>query len=99
MTPPAQCAACAPKPAIPSAQIFMKALGVDKPITTGAVCVYHSMVETAVEALQGSGIPVAAVSTGFPAGLISFDQKIAEIKAPSKQALLKLILSSHASTC
>ena len=63
---------------------LLKALGVDKPITTGAVCVYHSMVETAVEALQGSGIPVAAVSTGFPAGLISFDQKIAEIEASVK---------------
>ena len=63
---------------------LLKALGVDKPITTGAVCVYHSMVETAVDALQGSGIPVAAVSTGFPAGLISFDQKIAEIEASVK---------------
>jgi deoxyribose-phosphate aldolase len=63
---------------------LMKALGVDKPITTGAVCVYHSMVETAVDALQGSGIPVAAVSTGFPAGLISFEQKIAEIEASVK---------------
>ena len=38
-------------------------------ITTGAVCVYHALVPTAVEALAGSGIPVAAVSTGFPAGL------------------------------
>ena len=36
-------------------------------LTTGAVCVYHEMVETAVRALEGSGIPVAAVSTGFPA--------------------------------
>ena len=35
-------------------------------ITVGAVCVYHALVETAVKALQGSGIPVAAVSTGFP---------------------------------
>ena len=33
-----------------------------------AVCVYHAFVETAVEALEGSGIPVAAVSTGFPGG-------------------------------
>jgi deoxyribose-phosphate aldolase len=59
---------------------LLKDLGVDKPITTGAVCVYHSMVETAVDALQGSGIPVAAVSTGFPAGQISFKQKIVEIE-------------------
>jgi len=63
---------------------LLKDLGVDKPITTGAVCVYHGMVETAVDALQGSGIPVAAVSTGFPAGLIPFKQKIAEIEASVK---------------
>ena len=50
-------------------------------ITTGAVCVYHAMVPTAVEALAGSGIPVAAVSTGFPAGLSPIDQRIAEIRA------------------
>ncbi|MBM1815895.1 deoxyribose-phosphate aldolase [Pseudosulfitobacter pseudonitzschiae] len=49
-------------------------------ITTGAVCVYHEMVETAVAALDGSGIPVAAVSTGFPAGLSPFDLRIEEIR-------------------
>src|SRR4029077_9221443 len=38
------------------------------PIVVGAVCVYHNLVAPAVEALAGSGIPVAAVSTGFPAG-------------------------------
>lgn len=48
-------------------------------LTTGAVCVYHDMVPTAVEALRGSGIPVAAVSTGFPAGLSPFHLRIAEI--------------------
>src|SRR5947208_11698070 len=37
-------------------------------ITVGAVCVYHNLVAVAVRALEGSGIPVAAVSTGFPAG-------------------------------
>jgi deoxyribose-phosphate aldolase len=60
---------------------LLRDLGVDRHITTGAVCVYHSMVKTAVDALQGTGIPVAAVSTGFPAGLIPFKQKIAEIEA------------------
>ncbi len=50
-------------------------------ITTGAVCVYHALVPTAVEALAGSGIPVAAVSTGFPAGLSPIETRIAEIKA------------------
>ena len=48
-------------------------------ITTGAVCVYHDMVPAAVAALQGSGIPVAAVSTGFPAGLSPFPLRVAEI--------------------
>ncbi len=46
-----------------------------------AVCVYHKLVPTAVEALAGSGIPVAAVSAGFPAGLNPFEQRLAEIKA------------------
>lgn len=49
-------------------------------LRVGAVCVYHRFVETAVKALQGSGIPVAAVSTGFPAGLSPFEERIAEIK-------------------
>ncbi len=48
-------------------------------ITTGAICVYHDMVPTAVAALKGSGIPVAAVSTGFPAGLSPFHLRVAEI--------------------
>ncbi|HCQ63894.1 MAG TPA: deoxyribose-phosphate aldolase [Rhodobacteraceae bacterium] len=48
-------------------------------LTTGAVCVYHEMVATAVEALAGTGVPVAAVSTGFPAGLSPYRLRIAEI--------------------
>jgi deoxyribose-phosphate aldolase len=50
-------------------------------IKVGAVCLYHAFVTTAVQALQGSGIPVAAVSTGFPAGLNPLPQRIEEIKA------------------
>src|SRR6516162_2510885 len=49
-------------------------------IRVGAVCVYHHFVHTAVKALESSGIPVAAVSTGFPAGLSPFEERIAEIK-------------------
>lgn len=61
---------------------LVDALGVrDLGIAVGAVCVYHEYVATAVEALHGSGIPVAAVSTGFPAGLSPFDQRVAEIHA------------------
>ena len=48
-------------------------------ITTGAICVYHDMVTAAVSALACSGIPVAAVSTGFPAGLSPFPLRLAEI--------------------
>lgn len=51
------------------------------PIRVAAVCVYHAMVETAVQALEGSGIPVAAVSTGFPAGLSPLPARLAEIRA------------------
>jgi deoxyribose-phosphate aldolase len=50
-------------------------------LTVGAVCVYHDLVEPAVDALQGSGIPVAAVSTGFPAGQTPFETRLAEIRA------------------
>jgi deoxyribose-phosphate aldolase len=50
-------------------------------ITTGAVCVYHRFVGAAVDALSGSGIPVAAVSTGFPAGLSPHELKLKEIEA------------------
>ena len=57
---------------------ILDALGMPN-ITTGAICVYHEMVETAVQALEGSGIPVAAVSTGFPAGLSPFHLRVAEI--------------------
>jgi deoxyribose-phosphate aldolase len=61
---------------------ILEGLGVAQlDIKVGAVCVYHALVETAVEALQGSTIPVAAVSTGFPAGLNPFPQRIAEIEA------------------
>ncbi|MBE9551839.1 MAG: deoxyribose-phosphate aldolase [Proteobacteria bacterium] len=60
---------------------ILEALGVGElPIHTGAVCVYHEMIETAVEALAGSGIPVAAVSTGFPAGQTPFEVRLREIE-------------------
>ena len=61
---------------------LLDALGArDLDIKVGAVCVYHAFVPTAVEALKGSGIPVAAVSTGFPAGLSPIEQRIEEIQA------------------
>jgi len=59
---------------------MLAALGLPD-LKVGAVCVYHDMVEAAVAGLEGSGIPVAAVSTGFPAGLSPFPLRIAEIGA------------------
>src|SRR5205085_5997130 len=60
---------------------LVKKLGVEElNITCGAVCVYHYFVETAVRALRGSGIPVAAVSTGFPAGLSPMAERVGEIR-------------------
>ena len=49
-------------------------------IKVAAVCVYHTFVETALRALEGSGIRVAAVSTGFPAGLSPLTERVAEIR-------------------
>ena len=70
---------------------LMRDLGLaDLKLHTGAVCVYHTFVKTAVEALEGSGIPVAAVSTGFPAGLTPFPQKIEEIKASVKDGAAEI---------
>jgi deoxyribose-phosphate aldolase len=61
---------------------LLTALGVeDLAITTGAVCVYHNMIKTAVSALKGTSIPVAAVSTGFPAGQTPLSIKLSEIDA------------------
>jgi deoxyribose-phosphate aldolase len=60
---------------------ILEALGmVDACITVGAVCVYHNRVADAVAALQGTNIPVAAVSTGFPAGQIPMEHKLKEIE-------------------
>ncbi len=58
-----------------------KRLGVeDLDIKVAAVCVYHRFAETAVRALEGSGVRVAAVSTGFPAGLSPLEERVAEIR-------------------
>ncbi len=69
----------------PIREDLLQALGMgDHKITTGAICVYHRFVAAAVDALKGSGIPVAAVSTGFPAGLVPHDVKLREIEASVK---------------
>jgi deoxyribose-phosphate aldolase len=61
---------------------LLEALGMaDRNLTVGAVCVYHDMIAAALAALSGSGIPVAAVSTGFPAGHAPMASKLMEIEA------------------
>ena len=57
---------------------LMQALGLES-LTTGAVCVYHEMIGPAVKVLQGR-LPIAAVSTAFPAGLSSLETKLREIE-------------------
>ena len=52
----------------------------DLRLQVAAVCVYHVFVETARRALEGTNIRVAAVSTGFPAGLNPFEERLAEIR-------------------
>jgi len=64
---------------------ILEGLGVaDLGITVAAVCVYHNLIETAVTGLRGSGIPVAAVSTGFPAGQIPMNLKLAQVREAVK---------------
>ena len=59
---------------------IVEGLGIqDLHLHVGAVCVYHAFVETAVKALEGSGIPVAAVSAGFPHGLSPLAERVDEI--------------------
>jgi deoxyribose-phosphate aldolase len=65
----------------PIQQEIVEKLGIQElHIQVGAVCVYHLFVETARKALEGTKIPVAAVSTGFPAGLNPFEERLAEIR-------------------
>ena len=56
-----------------------QALGAEG-LTVGAVCVYHDMIAPAKAALAGTSLPVAAVSTGFPAGLSPLHLRIREIE-------------------
>jgi deoxyribose-phosphate aldolase len=86
----------------PVRQDLLDALGVgDVDLKVGAVCVYHAFVPVAVEALRGSGIPVAAVSTGFPAGLNPLRQRIEEVKASVEAGAAEIdivITRAHALT-
>jgi deoxyribose-phosphate aldolase len=77
----------------------MKQLGLeDFRLKVAAVCVYHSFVETALRALEGTGINVAAVSTGFPAGLSPLAERVGEIRrsvAAGAQEIDVVITRAH----
>jgi deoxyribose-phosphate aldolase len=65
----------------PIQQEVVQKLGIQElGIKVAAACVYHTFVETARHALEGSGVRVAAVSTGFPAGLSPLAERVAEIR-------------------
>jgi len=65
----------------PIQQEIVHKLGIEElRIKVAAVCVYHTFIETALNALEGSGVRVAAVSTGFPAGLSPLAERVAEIR-------------------
>lgn len=70
------------KAVYPLRRDLVEALGLgDTVIRPAAVCVYHPFVATAVEAVTGTGIHVAAVSTAFPHGLAPLSTRITEIEA------------------
>ncbi len=73
------------KAMLPVRRDLLQAMGAaDLRLTTGAVCVYHEMIPAALKALGQCDIPVAAVSTGFPAGLSPLATRLAEIEASVK---------------
>lgn len=74
---------------------IVTALGLSQMPTVGAVCVYPSMVPPAVKALEGSGIPVASVATGFPAGLTPLPQRLAEIRYAVDQGAQEIDIVIH----
>lgn len=65
-------------------------LGLEAPPKVGAVCVYPTMVAPAVAALEGSGIPVASVATGFPAGLTPLPLRLQEIREAVKDGAAEI---------
>src|ERR1700740_1317962 len=77
---------------------LLEAMGVaDLGITVGAVCVYPSMVPHAVQALEGAGIPVASVATGFPAALTPMKSRLEEIQYAVREgaAEIDIVITRH----
>ncbi|HJS97993.1 MAG TPA: deoxyribose-phosphate aldolase [Terriglobales bacterium] len=59
-------------------------------IKVAAVCVYHRFAETALRALEGSGVRVAVVSTGFPAGLSPVEERVAEVRRSAEAGVQEI---------
>jgi deoxyribose-phosphate aldolase len=79
----------------PLREDIMQALGLSEAPKVGAICVYPTMVPHAVRALRGSGIPVASVATGFPAGLTPLPLRLAEIKYAVDQGAAEIDIVIH----
>lgn len=80
---------------------IVEALGLARMPHVGAVCVYPTMVNAAVHALEGSDIPVASVATGFPAGLTPLHARLEEIHYAVSQGAREIdivITRSHVLT-
>lgn len=74
---------------------LVAALGLSTMPKVGAVCVYPSMVAAAVKTLAGSGIPVASVATGFPAGLTPLPQRLAEVRYAVEEGASEIDIVLH----
>lgn len=78
---PSNVARLCAKAKAPVRQDLLEAMGMgDEGITVGAVCVYHNFIADAASFLSGSNIPIAAVSTGFPAGNIPLKERLHQIE-------------------
>jgi deoxyribose-phosphate aldolase len=89
------------KARFPVRQDMEKKLGLPKKLMTGAVCVYSARVADAVKSLEGTGVPVAAVATGFPAGQTLLAPKLAEIRGAVKDgaAEIDIVISRKYAIC
>jgi deoxyribose-phosphate aldolase len=83
------------KARMPLREDIVKGLGLAAAPKVGAVCVYPAMVPHAVKALRGSGIPVASVATGFPAGLTPLKIRLAEIRWAVEEGAAEIDIVIH----
>jgi len=75
----------------------LEKLGFTRPLTVGAVCVYPARVPDAVKELEGSGIPVASVATGFPSGQYALETRLQEVRQAVKDGAreIDIVINRH----